>query len=354
MKPEDLLLFACTRLSFGDEHQEAFAAVCANHQIRWDVVCATARSHGVAPLLYRNFLRRPGLVPQDVLSEFKDAYVHGVAVKEQMARHLEEALERCGSLNIDVMLIKGVALDILVYDSPWDTLSQDIDLVLRAGSPSVSEELVRQTAESIYADIENVEADYFEHHDVTFNRTIPVDFKIIWGDAFRSIFRNHPVYLMSHEDMFIAICINSCRKRYFRLKSLLDIASIVERFYLTLNWQTVVTKASVYECSDIVYAALRATQQTVGCRVPPEVLSGLDVPMLRRTVIEFLVHRTSFVSLEDLYSGRKFLGRTLALSVLLPYSTYRQQQIVRRIGFLVRYSRDGVPRFRCVERLQRP
>jgi hypothetical protein len=54
MSPEDRLLFTLTRQSFSTPHQAQAKTICRTYPIRWDIVIAIAKGHGVAPLVYAN------------------------------------------------------------------------------------------------------------------------------------------------------------------------------------------------------------------------------------------------------------------------------------------------------------
>ena len=69
------------------------------------------------------------------------------------------------------------------------------------------------------------------------------------------------------EDLLIAACIGSHRRRYVRLKVLCDVAETVAR-YPELDWDRMWSKSLQYQCSTIVYTALVATRSTLGLEVP--------------------------------------------------------------------------------------
>jgi hypothetical protein len=329
--PEDKLLFACARQNFLPVHQKTVLDICRNAEIKWDVVYAIANVHGIAPLVHSNLSQCATTdlgIPQDIADRFKRLAFGNVFRKEKTAAQLTKMLSFFNQKSIDVMLIKGAALDILVYDHPWYTISGDVDFIARPKRAEVADEdkakihALRQGFPS--------ECDYFEHHDVTMGGVLPIDFQRIWDEATRIKFRERDVFVMSPEDMLISICINSCRKRYFRLKALCDIAETINK-YADLKWEELTSKARAYDCHTIVYAALLVTHMTVGCKLPQDVLDGLAPSPTRAAIIRYLSQRMSWSSLSSLYSGKKVLGRRASLSVLLPYATYRWYQVGRKM-----------------------
>jgi len=340
MRPEDELLCACTRQNFLEAHRQTALNICRREEVNWYIVYSTARLHGVAPLIFSNLQQCNPLtlgIPQHIVYQFKRYYYRSVVRKERKAERLTEALAFFDRKSIDVMLIKGAALEVLVYDQPWYTVPEDADLVLRLRREEISDKASREIMEFLHRS--GIEYDYFEHHDVVMNGVLPIDFYEIWDDATKIRFRGRDVFVMSPEDMLMSTCINSCRKRFFRLKSLCDIAEIINK-YPGLKWEELTRKARAYDCNNIVYTALLVTEMTLGCELPDEVLDNLAVSPVRETIIRSLIRYLSRrMSLSALYpfSGRNMFGRKVNLSLILPYATYRWYQVGRKMrGFTVR------------------
>ena len=171
------------------------------------------------------------------------------------------------------------------------------------------------------------------HHDVTMNGILPVDFQSIWRDVFRIQYRGQKLFVMSQEDMLITSCINSCRKRYFRLKALFDIAEIIYKFP-DLNWAEFVRKAKEYQCNNIVYTAFLVTKETLGCPIPTAVFSDLDINHNREQIIKRLTSRFSANPLVDLSTEKLIFKRRVGLSLMLPYASYSWNQVIKKIGYV--------------------
>ena len=233
------------------------------------------------------------------------------------------------------MLIKGIALDVLVYNYPWFTVQNDIDLILRAKI----EEIDVKDRKEIWAFSRGrgFECDYFTHHDIDLLGSLPINFQRIWNDATKIKLRGYDVFVMSPEDMLIAACINSCRKRFFRLKNLCDIAEIIDK-YSGLKWDEVIGKSKEYHCNNIVYTALLITKQTLGCEFPEKVFDNLAVIPLRTAIIHYVIrYLNQRMSLFSLYpfSIENPLYRKLGLSLILPYATYEWYQLWRKMKYFL-------------------
>jgi len=333
--PEDKLLFVCTRQNFTVDHQQIMVDLHRQYELDWEYVFQIASMHGVAPLVCVNLRQNPSEslgIPQEIIDQFQRALMVNMFFKEKLAKNLAEGLSFFEDRSIKVMLIKGGVLDVLVYDQPYHTVLSDIDLVLKLRRDDVPEETWHEFMRFFHQ--KAIEYDYFEHHDVSMNGILPINFQTIWNDATRIEYKGFDVLVMCPEDMLITLCVNSCRKRFFRLKSLGDIAETIGK-YPNLDWEKVSQRARDYDCGAIVYTALFVTKITVGCDLPDEFLDTLSVNSVRKMVIQQLVRRMSLSAFSALYTGKKMLNRSIDGSLMLPYLTMRWYQIGRRIRFVL-------------------
>jgi hypothetical protein len=334
MIAENVLLFACTRQNFLDAHRQTVHALCRENEMDWDVVFSTAREHGVAPLVYSNLQQCEASelgIPRQVLNEFRLCLIRSVMWHEMKKEKLGRALSFFGARQIDAMLLKGSVLDLLVYEKPWYTTSVDVDLVLRCKRAEISDKDATEFKKIHHRT--GIEYDYYDHHDVVLNGILPIDFDRIWDQATRIDFDGHQVYIASSEDMLITLCTNSCRKRFFRLKCLCDIAETINARD-DLNWQELTARAKADQCSEIVYTALLATKMTLGCKLPDNVFHELAVGGVRASLIRFLIHYVSYslpLSSVFPFSGGRLFNRKVNVSLVLPYVTFRRYQLWRRL-----------------------
>ena len=270
------------------------------------------------------------------MARFKSWMFQAISEKEQRGRQLLDALAFFDEKSLDVMLIKGAALDLTVYEQPWYVTSSDIDLIFRCRMRDVAEEDLERIWDLDRTN--DFECEFGDHHDLSINGTITLDYEQIWADADRIDCQGYPVFVMCPEDMLIAACLNSCRKRYFHLKMLYGLAEIV-RTLKGINWERVTEKAAHYDCQGIVYTALLVAMGTVGCDVPASFMSSLRIRPLRAAIIRSLTKHMSYASMASRtaflrHESAALMPRVLRksnLSVLLPYASYRSYQIWRKV-----------------------
>ncbi len=335
MTPEDRVLFACARQDFLDEHRQAVEAL-ARRGIRWDVVADTAERQGVAPIVgfhLRRHASGPVHLPADIAERLERAFFENALAKAEQAARLAEGIARLRAAGHQVMLLKGAALDLLVYREPWVVSARDVDLLLRpepGRTLAADEKAVRR---SLYQS--GVECDLLEHHDVNMNGVLPISFDRIWRDARPVSWHGAEAFVMAPEDLLISLCVNACRKRFLRLKGLFDIAESTMRLQ-GLDWARLAARAREDGCEGIVYAALRVTAATLGASVPPSALEDLGlhpvrVRLLRAAVARFL--RDATLTADP--AGSSAPGSLLSL--LLPYASYRWGQALRSLRFALAY-----------------
>jgi hypothetical protein len=335
MTTEDLLLCACVRQDFLDRHREIVESL-ARGAVRWELLAATAERHGVAPIAGYNLRRSAARVPAAVAAELEGALFENALFKAQEDARLAEGISRLRDAGYQVMLLKGLALDRLVYREPWVTTSRDADLLLRPEPGRRLADDEREVRRSLYRS--GVECDLLEHHDVNMNGVLPVSFERIWSAARAIPFLDSggpEVFVMAPEDLLISICINNCRKRFLRLKGLFDLAESARRLE-GLDWGKVAARAREDRCEGIVYTALLAARATVGCELPDGALEALAVGPVRARLLRSLVAgflRTGSLAAIDGTGAAPSSG----LSLLLPYASYRWEQALRSFRFALSY-----------------
>jgi hypothetical protein len=325
---EDRLLCLCARQEFLPRHRREVEDLCRAAAVRWDRLAATARRQGVLPIVGANLRRCDAGLPAELAARLELAVFENAAVRERDADRLATGLARLREVELEAMLLKGMALALAVYEEPWVVTSQDIDLVLRPGpgwEKGKGEE--KKVRRALYTN--GVECDLETHHDVTMNGVLPVDFARIWREARPVSFRGVPAWIMSPEDLLISLAVNVCRKR-FRLKGLFDIAETLRRGEV-VDWPRLGALAREGHCEGIVHAALVAAREALGAGLPAGALEALGLSPVRAALLKALVK--AFLGAGP-FTGRS--GRPLALG--LAYASLRPSGAWRSIRYSLTHS----------------
>lgn len=324
MRVEDQILCLCARQDFRPADQVSVEELCRHHPIDWSRLAATAERHGVLPIVGANLRRcHPEALrlPEEIAGRLETAIFENAAVRERDADRLAAGLARLREVDLHAMLLKGTALTLSVYEDPWVVTSVDIDLSLRPG-PDWEKDKGEERKIRLALYTHGVECDLDAHHDVTMNGILPIDFERIWADARPVRFRGEDAWVMSSEDLLISLCVNACRKRYFRLKVLFDLNETLRRGG-PFDWQRLGNLARQGRCEGVVYAALTAARETLGAEVPPEGLDSLGLAPFRAALLRRLV--SAFLRVGS------FQGRGAGL--LLTYASLRPAEAWRSLSY---------------------
>lgn len=332
MRSEDRFLFLAARQRLEPAHLSQMEALAASAQFRWQAVFAAAQQNGIAPLLYNHVTAHPELsarLPDALREQYRRYVLRNIFSKQERARQLKQAMEFFRQNGICAIVLKGAAQELLVYEQPWYTVSFDIDLILQPRREEVPTELLKEIAQKFHR--KRVEYDYFQHHDMNINGMLPVDFDAVWQAARPVDCYGAPGFVLSPEDHLLSLCINSCRKRFFRLKSLFDIHETIQKC-AQLDWQQFCERCRRFDCGNIVFTALLVAALTLETPVPGEVMGGLGVPPARKALINagvrFLLSTWSLVENEP---RSRLFNRRVEATLVLPYLAYRPGQIWHKV-----------------------
>jgi hypothetical protein len=138
--------------------------------------------------------------------------------------------------------------------------------------------------------------------------------------------------------MLLVSCINSCRKRYFRLKSMLDIAEILNR-YPQLDWADLASRTRSYGCNTILFTALTVSQACLDPPLPARLDRLFAVHPVRADLIRSMLARLyQRGNLESLayFSQVGVLGRSFSWTLLLTYLSYPNHLLSAKVREVVR------------------
>lgn len=336
---ENQVLWLCARKDFRSTYQDDTVRIIKQGDINWDKFYNTALQHKVAPTIVANLLKlkNQGItLPKNLIEKHRINVAFQLAYRNNLMQDIERILEYFAIKKVDVLLAKGAALNLTVYDNSMQYIPGDLDIMLRNKRANISNK--EDQADITFFKSLNYypEWERFEHHDLSINHILPIDFHKIWQNAIpiKVGKQGARAFIMCPEDMLLFACINACRKRYFRLKSVCDIAEIID-FYPSLNWKKLVQDAQTYQCQTIVYTALLVTQLTVGCNFPETIFRDLGINPAKAFVIRklanFLIEQ---VPLSELLPSKEIKWGKVNSALLLVTFTYDWPQFWQRLNYV--------------------
>lgn len=340
---EDRLIFACLKQHFDATDAARVASDFASVAIDWDMLGRISTEHGIGALMCVNLGRcavAGVAVPASLLKQLRLALFQSVAEHKRREPQLRRALELAHRLGQDAMLLKGAALDAVVYAHPEYVLSLDIDILIR----SQHDELHEADAESLWDLNESgpFEVSLGDHHDLDLNDLFAVDYPLLWRGARLIDVQGLSAWVMAPTDMVVFACMNCCRKRFFHPRNLYALRTLLET-YDPVDWHAVCHTARHHRCEVVVFAALECMRRWFGIDVPADLCRQLGVGFARARLIRWLVGTMSFASLTtrtDLLRDKTMASQLSERhkwqrSLLLPYACYSWRQVMQRIRWLV-------------------
>ena len=279
--PELEVLLRCARQRLSPASASRIAALCQSPAFGWRDLASAARHHQIAPLVLVHLLAigdAASRMPPNVLAGWQQVKMKNVLRKMRQAAEARRVVSFFAARGTRVALLKGAALDAVLYDQPWYIQSADADLLVDKTWDALDEasrESFRSLRRGSATDI-----DFMRHHDLDMNRVLEIDYPRIWAEAKSLPYGGGvSVFVMSAEDRLLSACINVCRKRYRLLKGLMAIRECTLARE-GLDWERFVRIARAAGANRLAWASLNAADYALGCDVPAQAmqaLGGLDV-----------------------------------------------------------------------------
>lgn len=260
-------------------------ATCRAGGVDWGRFRRLAEAERIAPLVWRNLLGQPELldsVPDDVRRLFERSKNWNAAVKAARVVKTADVARWFREHGIRVMLIKGAALDQVVYQEPWLIASDDVDLIIDREPEAMPKDWQTRLKRSA-GKTRIFEMDCGRHHDLDLNGLLEIDYDRIWRDAQPLEMHGVRVWVMSSEHLLIAACIQLWRRRFSRLKEACAVAEILD-VRSDLDWTALAADARRFGAERIVATALVVARSLLGCPIPDAACRALPIGPLTRTL----------------------------------------------------------------------
>jgi hypothetical protein len=322
---ETEVLLRCARQRLEPAAAERLVALCGEPTFRWDLLLSAAMQHRVAPITLRT-LEQAGasrLIPHKLLEQWAQHKLQNISAKRRQADYARKVLDFLATWQTRVMLVKGAALDVVVYDKSWYTQSDDMDLMIDRRWTTLTN-ADKDALEAVWRG-SSIEFGFSRHHDLDMNGVLDVDYTRMWADARPIAVFGAEAYVMSPEDMLLSAAVNLCRKRYALLKGMMAVREVVLA-HPGLDWRSVCDAARASGANGILYGALAITDRVLGLEVPDGALATLGVDGLLRATIDRLTDRRSVQVFR--IPGRQN-ERLVSESLML--ATYRFSRLLREI-----------------------
>ncbi len=273
---ENRLLLYCAQTRIPEDTLNKVKDIM-NLPLNWEGVLESALSQGIAPLLYNNLkkIRSSHFVPKKIMDKLKKAHYANVARNMYHYEELKSILEAFSGKGVKVIVLKGAALDKIVYGDIGLRTFGDLDLLVKkedlpyakkimsdleyvSTSGKMSEEWRRMNHFHLQPYIQPDKNIVVEIHWHITRDSFHINIDEWWDMAKVIKIDNCQALILSPEDMLIHLCLHLFNHGYNKitLRGLCDIIGTLTYYRKEINWQRFQDKVDKYKISKPVYTIL--------------------------------------------------------------------------------------------------
>lgn len=277
------LLFGCARYPLRSFSSHDLAALL-QAQLNWNYVLMTAGSHGLAPLLFR-VLTEYGVhdtVPPPVQEKLKTAYLASLMRNQWLYGELAAFLKPAAAQDVPVILLKGAALCLTLYEDMALRPFGDLDILVRQHDVNagrrILEDLDFDVIPGIYFPVSDEDnsrlgCEWSYHRDgavielhwnlINSLEPFRVDIDLFWDGAQEVSVAGNRALVMTPGTQLLHLCLHQFKHRWEHLRDLLDISLLIERQGRAIDWERLAATANAQGLGRCVYYSISLCQQVL-------------------------------------------------------------------------------------------
>ncbi len=267
--------------------------------LNWEEVLESSSWYGIALLLYHNLnkIQEGCLIPKDVMDKLKKTYYGNVTRNMDLYEELKRILEAFHEKGVKVIVLKGAALEKIVYGDIGLRPMYDIDLLVKKEDLPYAEKIVSELG-YLFKGNESPEWYRQNHKEICYihpERNIPVeihwhismkshparicvnDTSIIegwWKHAKNIEFNGIKALILSPEDLIIHLCLHFLKHRFMTrngsfssrctLIQMCDIFLTLKHYKGEIDWEVFKCKTEKYGIDIPIHTSLFIVNKFIG------------------------------------------------------------------------------------------
>ena len=295
--PEVELLFLCAQASLSSQEIARLVAL-ARQSLAWDFFVEQALYHKIYPLVYHNLRTYAGsITPPSVLDDLLPLFMKNSAANWRTEREVQRLLQHLQEQGIKVLLLKGLVLTQMLYQTSDLREFKDIDLLVPAAQIEAARTVLQELHYNALPATEtgiNHESfmDSTRNFEIELHWTIGIsympfdlDSEDYWASATQVALNGFSAHTLSREDMLLMLCMHGARHRWHRLKWLVDISEFVKQSP-TFDWDHALARAEALHMKRILLLNMWLIESLFQVTIPPVFCAHIEADKL----LPFLGH----------------------------------------------------------------
>jgi len=258
--------------------------------LNWAYFFGRARSEGLLPLAYKGLAGidyADSVVPEDIRERLHSSYYTIAARNALLYEKLNNILDSFNRMNIEAILLKGIALARTVYSDIALRPMYDIDLLIHKQDFSLVKEKLNELG---YVNYPAYPEDFYNqnmmvdvHCDLTNvtrvksrNRSYNLNIDQAWESSRLIEIEGQRVRILSPEYFLIDLCLHlTLHHGLSGLIWFVDIDRLIKYYKNEIDWRRFVDTCLRYKIYQPVYYVLSYVKEILGRQIPHSVLDEL-------------------------------------------------------------------------------
>lgn len=275
-------IFSLIAGCLSEDHRSAIRAI--EHDRLWEYVAAHACKLQIGGALLATLQDREIEIPASAAGQLQVYREHVIAANDYRVSCTGDTLSRLQADNVPFLLLKGAALNAVLYDQPGVRTMIDVDILIRAPDVDRVDRLLRRCGCSPGADLVRddfypryyYEREYFTCHrppvkidlhvrpfrPLRYARTVPDE--ALWDRPQQTALGNLTVDIPSADNMLIHLAVHAAGHGLSELRWLYDIKMWLDRFGSRIDVKQVAAKCRTWRVALPVLRALERTSTVFG------------------------------------------------------------------------------------------
>ena len=264
-----------------------------HEEIDWDYFFRLARSHSLAPLVYRQLEASiKDQVPADMLQKLKKDYQENAARNVVLTDELLSLVDGLAKEGIQVMPFKGPALAVAVYGDLNLRRFDDRDLIVRRADMVRAIDTLQRRGYTAAKSLNEEQQGMLlrTQHNLQFTRgriivelhwqvssqlfASTVTAEELWQHRETITINGREMQTLAAEDLLFALCVHGSRHVWQRLAWICDLDRII-RTQTKIDWQKLIERARHANAERLFLLGLALTQHLLDTNLPATIVDAI-------------------------------------------------------------------------------